>query len=1418
MGAERDRESAMSDFAQRVANLSPEARASLERRLKEKSRSAVVEPIPPRRREGPVPLSFAQQHLWILDRLASGVPLYNIPQAFRIRGPLDVEALGRALEAIQQRHEVLRSTYSVDDGNPVQVIEPRRTASLPIVDLGAIAEAAQEAEVLRLVDQEARSPFDLARGPLLRASLFRLGVQEHILLVTVHHIVFDAWSGEIFDRELAALYEAYHEGRPSPLSPLPIQYADFGIWQREWLRGRVLEEQLSYWKRQLEGAPAALELPASRSRPPVPNYRGATETITIAKELTQAIRAVGLREKATLFMTLLAAFKVLLLRHSGQDDVVVGSLVAGRNRSDTEGLIGFFVNTLVFRTDLSGDPTFRESLGRVRDVAIGAYGHQDLPFAKLVEELNPERSLSHSPLFQVMMTLQNTPSGPLRLAGATVTPLRLGTETTKFDLTAAIEDRGEEIGVSFRYSTDLFEASAIRHLLGQFRTLLEGIASDPDRHLSDLPVLTQTERLALSRQTNRVRPTNAFVEFRKEEIEQSITERFKQQVRRHSSRIAVRSGTHSWTYEQLAHEVDRVGRAILEVAGPEPQRIALLFEQDAPMIAAILGSLEAGKTYVPLDPSYPVERLAYMLEDSGASVILTNDQNLALASSLGAGRCSVASLDRLDPGSSGRTPASFNGPESVAYILYTSGSTGRPKGVVQNHRNVLHFIRAYTNGLHIRADDRLSLLASYSFDAAVMDIFGALLNGATLCIWNLKAQGVAGLAEWLAKEKITILHAVPTVFRAFAGTLNARQGFPRVRLVVLGGEEAHRTDVELYREHFPGDCLFVNGLGPTESTVALQYFLDRRTEIHRSTVPVGYPVDETEILLLDAGGRRTELCGEIGIRSPHVALGYWGKPEVTQAAFLPDPDGGTRRIYRTGDLGRLLPDGAIQFLGRKDHQVKIRGHRIELGEIEETLLKHPSLREAVVVLREDTLGDRRLLAYLVRDPRQTARITEIRTFLREKLPDFMIPSSFVWLDSFPLTPNGKIDRTALPSPGHEQPLQERTAITPRNALESKLVRIWERVLDMRPVGVTDNFFDLGGHSLLAVHLFTEIEKATGKTVPLSTIFQAQTVEGMAARLEAENVLSSWSSLMAIRPGGSRPPLFCVHALGANALEYRSLARHLDPDVPVYGLAPQGLDGRLPPHERVEDMAAHYLREIRELQPEGPYYLAGWSFGGRVAFEMARQLQTAGQKVALLALLDSYTMGPWRRRLSRSPSPSRSAKLPAVVRNLGFLWRRLIFHFSAVRRLEPRGRPSYLVRKASSALLWTRQKFRGLVDAVYAYVRDPLPKAVRQVHAANQRAAAEYVPKPYDGCVTLFRAGEWCPTMFDDPFLGWAKLSEGGLDLVEIPGDHHTFILDEENVPALARKLAECLEKAREAEQARFPLPTRPRQELAAAKR
>src|SRR5712692_9160193 len=802
------------------------------------------------------------------------------------------------------------------------------------------------------------------------------------------------------------------------------------------------------------------------------------------------------------------------------------------------------------------------------------------------------------------------------------------------------------------------------------------------------------------------------------------------------------------------------------------------------MIAAMLGALKAGKTYVPLDPNYPEERLAYIIEHSQASVLLTNNANMALARRLNSGDrqfdLPVVSGDRL------------------AYILYTSGSTGQPKGVMQNHRNVLHFIRVYTNNLHINRDDRLTLVSSYCFDAAVMDIYAALLNGATLYPVDIKAGGLGGLCETLRDDQITIYHSTPMVYRYFVsewygrnpavkeGAENrncalphrphpsraARLGTPGrasdLRLVVLGGEEVTRGDVELFKQNFADDCLLVNGLGPTESTVSLQYFIDKRTAISGERVPVGYPVDDTEVFLLNRAGKRSEIYGEIAIKSEHVALGYWRNTAATDAAFL--RNGSSARIYRTGDMGRRLADGSIVFAGRRDLQVKIRGVRVEPGEVESALAKLSGVRECAVIATATGPSERRLVAYVVPRLAESIDASDLRRCLQGKLPDYMVPSAFVVLDGLPLTPSGKLNRRALPAPEISDRKAELTGTAPRTPTEKLLTEIWSDLLGVAHIGMQENFFDLGGHPLLAVRLFAQVERRFGRRWPLATLFQAPTIAQFAAMIEKE-----WSpnrsSLVAIKPNGSKPPFFCVHGLGGNVLEFSDLARHLDDDQPFYGLQSQGLDGTQPLLSKVEDMAAHYIKEMRELQREGPYLIGGRSLGGTIAFEMAHQLQAAGQKIGLLALLDTY--------------PAQSAHLA----------RRLADHATNLKRLSLREKFEYVAHKARFVPRKIKSRiWRTIYNSLQKFGWN-LPSVLHSVTEFNSLAAHRYVPQAYDGKVTLFWASGDLRAS-NALVESWRALATGGIEVQEIPGNH-LDIIKEPHVGELARKLSECLLRAQE---------------------
>lgn len=1166
------------------------------------------------------PLSSEQELIWIHSHLAPELPLYNEILTVRRTGPLDVPALERALSEIVRRHQAWRTTFKTVEGAAVEVIGPPPQFALPVIDLRRLPEAEREPEALRLATEEARRPLDLVNGPLVRATLVRMAEAEYRVYVVVHQILHDGVSVySVFLPELVTLYEAFAAGKPSPLSELPVQYPDYARWQRQQLREHARVASLDYWRRQLAGAPTALELPTDRARPTVQSFRGRQETFALSKSLTEALKRLSQREEATLFVTLLAAFKVLLHRYTGQEDIVVGTAISTRKRPEVEKLLGVFLNTIVLRTRIEEGLSFRKLLGRVREVALEGISHGDVPFHLLVKELQPQRDPGRNPLFQVTFVLE--PPMPAPRPDWELTQMDAGTGVARVDLYLQMDDRPEGLVGHIRYSADLWQPSTITRLVEHFQLLLEGIVADPSRPVSAIPMLTPAERLGTTGDRIAPRPASSFIAFEAGEVEQSIPQRFAKQVAKHPDRIAVRDGRAEWTYAQLDQAANQVARAL-----SAPQRVALLLNHEAPMVAAILGVLKAGGTYVPLDATHPTERLREIVADAGASTLLASEVNLPVARELAAAGVTLLEIDAVLRGPRATETGLEIAPDQLAYLLYTSGSTGRPKGVSQNHRNVLHFIAAYTNNLHLCADDRLTLVASSSVDAAVMDIFAALLNGATLCPIDVRAVGLSGVRDRLTRDGITIYHSTPTLYRHLVRDLSGRAKPETVRLVVLGGEEVRSEDVTALRENFGPSCMLVNGFGPTESTVSLQYFVDRATSLERRSVPIGHPVERTAVSLLSRDGRPGQVYGEIAIRSPHVAVGYWQDPELTDAVFLADPAGGKDRVYKTGDMGRLLPDGSLEFCGRSDQQTKIQGFRVEIGEIEAVLSRHPGVKEAAAAAMETSDGEKRVIAYFVAD-REPPSADEMRRFLRGRLPAHMIPFAFVRVEAMPLTASGKIDRRNLPAPERDRPEQKLTA--PRDDLERRLTEIWKSVLGVESLGIGEDFFDLGGHSVLALGMMVEIERSLGVSLPLATLIEAPTVERLAEVLRVEVNARPARALVAIQPGGDFPPLFCVLPHSGEGSLYREVSRLLGPKQPFFALAT--LEGQ---SRSIPEMVAANLDALYSVQPRGPYLLGGFGLGGVVAFEMAQQLLARDQQVALLALF---------------PGPVRKAPLAQRVR-------------------------------------------------------------------------------------------------------------------------------------------------------------------------
>jgi amino acid adenylation domain-containing protein len=1279
-------------------------------------------PIVPVPRDRELPLSFAQERLWFLDQLEPGSASYNIPSAYRLTGPLAVVALEKTFAELVRRHEALRTTFGVNDGKPVQVIRPAADLRLAVVPV------ASEEEAGRLVEEEARTPFDLTLGPLFRARLLRLSDDDHILVLNTHHAVSDGWSTPIFFREIESLYDAFSQGNPSPLPELPIQYADFAHWQRSWFKGEVMERQIAYWRRHLEGAPALLELPTDRPRPPVETHRGSQVAFTVPKVLSDRVREMSRREGATPFMVLLAAFNALLARYTGQGKVVVGTPTASRTRIEIEPLIGFFVNTLAVATDVSGEPSFKELVARVREAALGAFVHQDLPFEKLVDALNPQRNMSYSPVFQVMFILQTRQRGARAFELRELEVRRLPNNGTvaKFDLTLSMFEREDGLRGTFEYNTDLFNQSTIQRMSGHLETVLAAALDKPDASIGALPLLTGPEHELIVKHWNDTGKDMG--------ADWCVHDLIEQQVERTPETVAVTFGDSALTYSELNARANQVARRIGELGVGPDSLVGICVERSLEMVVGLIGILKAGAAYVPIDPEYPRDRIEFMLSDVSPAVVLTQCR---LVSTLPAHPGHVLCLD--DPDGEATKPSRANlgvqvPPSALAYGIFTSGSTGKPKCALNTHAGIVNLVRWMQQTYPLVSDDCVLQKTPFSFDVSTTEFFWPLAVGARLAIAQPGGHRDPDyLVRTMIEEAVTTVDFVPSMLQAFA----AEEGLERctsLRRIIAAGE-ALPPDVQ-------DRCLarlgaeLHNLYGPTEAAVYATYW-----ECHRGdrTVPIGRPLGNMQTYILDRRGGPVPagVAGELYIGGVGLARGYLRRPELTAEKFVRDGLGCGlgARLYRTGDLTRFRADGTIEYLGRIDHQVKVRGFRIELGEIEAALCEQTSVREAVVVAREDTPGNKQLVAYLVPGG-QSPDIDAIRSSLRTKLPDYMVPSAFVALDALPLNPNGKVDRKALPAPS-AAPEQGDSLVAPRDALELQVASIWEDVLRLPSISVTSNFFELGGHSLLAVRLVSRLKQHFQFSLPVATVFSAPTVRQMSDVLRDQRLTQSHRQMVPLRIIGSTRPLFIVHSITAEVFSLVPLAKALSTDLPVYAFQSRGLESQEDPLESLEDMARAYIAELRTIQPRGPYRLSGHSLGGVIAFEMAQQLQRQGEQIELLALFDSFLDEAHDRREAEDPD--------RIGRIVSFVGAGPAKHY--VDQLVPEARERYL----------------GVVRA-------------------NARALLRYRAARYPGAVLLVRARDGRA----DPREDWAAHCPA-LEVIVVPGTHSSM-LEAENVRELAAQL------------------------------
>ena len=1296
---------------------------------------------------------------------------------------------------------------------------------------------------------------------------------EHVLLLTIHHIAFDEGSFGVLLHELATLYRhSVEPGAQVPALPaLPIQYADFAVWEQGHLQGQVLTALLDYWKGHLAGAPAVLDLPTDRPRPPLQTFNGGKHSFTLPATHMAQLQALGRREGATIFMILLAALKVLLGRYSGQDHIIVGVPFNSRMRTELENLIGLFFNTLPLHTDLSGNPTFRALLGRVREHVLEAHAHRELPFEKLIESLKLKRTLSHTALYQVLFDYHLPGSQHATFPDLTFQHWETDTVIAKFDLNLVIDETEHGLAGVFVYNADLFEARTIARMAEHFQILLDAIVAAPDQPIASLRLISPAEYAELIVERNATQaayPTDRcyhqFVEA---------------QARRTPDAIAVRLGDQYLTYAALDRRANQLAHALRELgAGPEV-RVAICLERSLEIVIGLLGILKAGAAFVPLDPSFPPERMGFILSDAQAIVLITQqsiyDVRFAMhdrgevAAVITDRTFKIVNLDRDWPTISrmpSTPPASGVTADNLMYLIYTSGSTGRPKGVLIPHRGLVNYLVWCLEPYTVAAGHGGPVHASIAADAIFPSLFAPLMVGTTVTILPEK-RPLDALADMLCTQgDFSLIKITPSQLEVLTHHLPPIDARGWVRTLVVGAEEVRGEVLAWWRKHAP-DTIMLNEYGPTETVVGCSIYQVPPDRFQVGTVPLGLPIANIQFYVLDSDLQPVPIgvAGELYIGGDGVAWGYHNRPDLTAERFIPNPfaptddrrpttdsrDTVTRRqgdkvmesseaitpsplhpftlsgqsesggqssvvggrLYKTGDLVRVLDDraGNVVFLGRIDDQIKIRGYRVELGEVATVILEHPGVGEAVVLAREDVMGEKRLIAYIVpttedgrwksEDGRPEAAetpssilhppssiLTELRAFLAARLPDYMIPAAFVMLEALPLAPHGKLDRQALPVPNLGSS-EHMDIVAPRTPLERQLVDIWESVMNTSPIGVTDSFFELGGHSLLAVRLLKRIEDVLGKHLPLATLFQNPTIADQARALGEQSDSAPQSPLVAIQPAGSQLPLFCIHPVGGNVVGYFPLAHYLGQDQPIYGLQAPELAETEGDHSSIEEMATQYIAAIRAIQPAGPYALLGWSFGGIVAFEMAQQLYGSGQRVGLLGLIDSHppdnlgsdaiTDAAILAQIAIEHALQNGASLPIDIVKL--------------QQLEPTEQLSYVVEQIKLVGLdfntdsnWLRGFLRGF--------------------RIRTQALARYRPQHYPGQITLFKkTGEDAevlriqalvkrPQEFDSPTNGWERFSAQPIIVRRVPG-YHSTVLTEPNIRLFAEQLRESLRNA-----------------------
>ncbi len=1185
------------------------------------------------------PLSEAQESVWFLEKLAPGMGVYNNPYAYDLRGSVNIGALRASVNEIIKRHASLRTNFKVLHDEPIQVVKPNLKLRIPLIDLTSFNKTQQNQKIEKLLDEDPRTPFTLEKDPLIRIKIIRLSENHHILYMVIHHIVTDDWSMGVFEHELSIFYNAFLQGKVPKLNGLEIQYLDYARRERANFQNERLERQIAYWRDQLKDT-SPLDLPTDHPRPLKQSFRSGSQSFEISRDLVNQLKNIGHHENATLFMVTLAAFNILLSRYTGQDDILIGTPVANRNRRELEDLIGYLVNNVILRTNLSSHPSFNELLKRVRRITLEALMNQELSLERLMKEIRVERDLSRNPLFQVLFVYHNAPFDALHFSGLELTRRIVQSESAKVDLALVLEEEPAGLQGRIIYNADLFNPASIVRMIKHFTTLLEGISSNPDQKISSFEILTDEECYQLTSGWN-----NTFVAY---PTDRCLHELVEEQAQKHPDRIAVVDQNRQITYRDLNSSANQLAEALRKLGVGPDILVGLYLERSIELAIGSLAVLKAGGAFVPYDPSHPMDRVSFMIKDSKPRAILTLKKHEGNISKQGIKVICVDDPDHFESETT-TNPPRLTTPGNLCYVIYTSGSSGKPKGVMIEHASIVNFVHWWQRAFSLNSKDRIGSSASSAFDASVWETFGALTMGATLDILpeSIK-RSTTQLWHWLAGHNITAIWIVTSL-----AMLALEEDIPsniRLRFLAVGGEILPSSP----RKNIPFPIY--NFYGPTEATIVTT--MSRVDPKSDNQPPIGRPIDNVKVYILDNELNLVPvgIPGELHISGMGLARGYLNDADLTDRKFIANPFSRIpgERLYKTGDLVRRLPDGQIEFLGRMDHQVKVRGYRIDLGEIETHLKNHPSIKDAVTIATKDSTGNTRLIAFIIPRFKEDVAATELRNFLGQKIPDYMLPTHFLFVESFPMTPSGKVDRGALIIPDADAGIIQTVYRAPGNELEKKLVDIWKNILGVKRVGVNDDFFNLGGHSLAALRLVNQIRDKLHYELPLEIIFQAPSVAQQARIIQTGIKEKNWSSLVAVQPNGFKLPFFCISPTVIDVVTYSNLSQYLDPSQPFYALYVRKSKQFQDAVRKNGDVIDQFIRDVQKIQPKGPYLLGGYSAGGKLAIEMALRLQDRGEVVNRVVLFDSFA--PGYPRLYPFITPRIFRMLRILRRIESYLWK------------------------------------------------------------------------------------------------------------------------------------------------------------------